>query len=423
MNVKHYRHTPGVIASEGLQAGHSQLFAKQFLSIVIILAFLINSFGPIPNSQAQEIYLPVPGVRIPLSSAFTPASLKGLSINAKDPFKFDFIIERGNIRLNQIQKKAEYTKLIKYFLAALAVPDQEQWVNLSPYEKERIIPKSFGMTAMGCDLLAEDYMLKQITASMIYPEDKIGKEFWKKVYAQAQAKYGTTNVPINTFNKVWIIPDKATVYEKGNTVYVLESHLKVMLEQDYLALKKNKESVILSAAKDLNDVNILGSQVVRQIVLPALEKEVNEGKNFAALRQVYSGMLLATWYKRVLKESILARVYANQAKVKGIEQDPKNNQRIYEEYLKAYKKGVFNYIKEEAVPDGGDAVVVHKYFSGGMQGYNSAEIKAIGHPNQAQKAAIDEGLQNADLAQTVLSNNNAAMNTDEGFMVKRWKSR
>ena len=35
---------------------------------------------------------------------------------------------------------------------------------------------------MGRDLLAEDYMLKQITASMIYPEDEVGKKFWKRVY-------------------------------------------------------------------------------------------------------------------------------------------------------------------------------------------------------------------------------------------------
>ena len=55
----------------------------------------------------------------------------------------------------------------------------------SPYEKDRIIPQSFGLTEMGRDLLAEDYMLKQITASLIYPEDEIGKKFWKRIYEEA----------------------------------------------------------------------------------------------------------------------------------------------------------------------------------------------------------------------------------------------
>ena len=100
------------------------------------------------------------------------------------------------------QLKEESTKLIKYFLASLTIPEKDLWVNLSPYEKDRIIPQSFGLTEMGRDLLAEDYMLKQITASLIYPEDEIGKKFWKRIYEEAQKKFGTTNIPVNTFNKV-----------------------------------------------------------------------------------------------------------------------------------------------------------------------------------------------------------------------------
>ena len=99
---------------------------------------------------------------------------------------------------------------------------------------------------MGRDLLAEDYMLKQITASLIYPEDEVGKKFWKRIYEEAAKKFGTTNIPVNTFNKVWIVPEKAVVYEnaKAGTAYVVESKLKVMLEQDYLALEKNQHQPV-----------------------------------------------------------------------------------------------------------------------------------------------------------------------------------
>ena len=34
----------------------------------------------------------------------------------------------------------------------------------------------FGKTEMGRDLLAQDYILKQITASLIYPENRFGEE-------------------------------------------------------------------------------------------------------------------------------------------------------------------------------------------------------------------------------------------------------
>ena len=103
-------------------------------------------------------------------------------------------------------------------------------------------------------------------------------------------------------------------------------------------------------------------------MLPELEREVNEGENFATVRQVYSGMLLAAWYKRALKESLLSKIYADKARVKGVDQDPKNNEQIYRQYLRAYKKGVFNYIKED-IDKYTNETIPRKYFSGGFEAY------------------------------------------------------
>jgi CheY-like chemotaxis protein len=247
---------------------------------------------------------------------------------------------------------------------------------------------------MGRDLLAQDYLLKQITSSLIYPEDGLGKKFWNTVYQRAWNEYHTTVIPVNTFNKVWIVPDQAFVYESGNSAYILQSHLKVMLEEDYLSLEKhaginstptrghvpegyvspsrlptpqpsNVEAPQGNNVSTSENVNTLGSQVIREIILPELEKEVNEGKNFANLRQMFSGMILATWYKKALKKSLLGKVYADKAKVKGVDQDPKTNEVIYQRYLKAFKKGVFNYIKED-VDKYTNESIPRKYFSGGF---------------------------------------------------------
>jgi hypothetical protein len=223
---------------------------RKGISFVIILAFLSNTFSPIPMARAQEFNLPAPGVMVHVSPEYNPAILKGLKVHPDDPFRFDFILDKGDSFSEAAQRnkagddqelRSESAKLIKYFLASLTIPEKDLWVNLSPYEKDRIIPKSFGLTEMGRDLLAEDYMLKQITASLIYPEDAIGKKFWKRIYEEAAKKFGTTNIPVNTFNKVWIVPEKAVVYEnaKAGTAYVVESKLKVMLEQDYLSMQKH----------------------------------------------------------------------------------------------------------------------------------------------------------------------------------------
>src|SRR5208283_133620 len=213
---------------------------RRWINILVMVCFIITSLN-IPLSYAQlasqaagDFRLPAPGVMVHLSPEFNPPILKGIKVHPDNPFRFDFILDKGDSQLSNDVLKDESRKLIKYFFASLTIPEKDLWVNLSPYEKDRIIPRSFGLTAMGRDLLAADYMLKQITASLIYPEGEVGKKFWKRVYEEAYKKYGTTNIPVNTFNKVWIVPEKAVVYEnaKAGTAYVEESKLKVMLESD-----------------------------------------------------------------------------------------------------------------------------------------------------------------------------------------------
>src|SRR5208283_1885540 len=115
-----------------------------------------------------------------------------------------------------------------------------------------------------------------------------------------------------------------------------------------------------------NDTSTLGSQIVREIVIPKLTTEVNENKNFAQLRQVYNSLILAAWYKKKIKDSILGQVYADKNKVAGVNiDDPQEKEKIYQRYLQAFKKGVYNYIKEEQDPLTQE-VIPRKYFSGGI---------------------------------------------------------
>jgi len=318
-----------------------------------------------PFAHAQDFQLPAPGVMVHLSPPLNLPTLKGIKVHPDNPFKFDFILDRGDSLLNKGQLKDESIKLIKYFLVSITIPEKDLWVNLSPYEKDRIMPHSFGLTEMGRDLLAEDYMLKQITASLIYPEDLIGKKFWKRVYEETSRKYGTTNIAVNTFNKIWILPEKAVIYEnpKTWTAYVGKATLKVMLDEDYLSLEKHEGS---TAVINKDKTHALGSQIVREVVIPELIREVNENKNFAKLRQVFNSLILATWYKKKIKDSILSQVYANKNKVFGVNiSDPSEKERIYQRYLRAFKKGVYNYIKEDLDPETQE-IIPRKYFSGGM---------------------------------------------------------
>ena len=246
-----------------------------FFHILVLISFLANTLGPVPFVQAQEMRLPVPGIMVNLSPEFNPPVLKGVTVYPDNPFKFDFILDKGDPALSSpqgdLELKQESTKLVKYFLAAITTPEDDLWVNLSPYEKNRIIPQSFGQTDMGRDLLAEDYILKQLTASLIYPEKNLGREFWNRVYAKAQAEFGTTQIPVNTFNKVWILANQATVYEHNQTAFVISGHLKVMLDEDYLALQKHEKNMSPPNVSIGGPGHAIASQIIRQIILPEIE--------------------------------------------------------------------------------------------------------------------------------------------------------
>ncbi len=258
---------------------------RKIIGFLILVVFIFNCIMP-PQGMAQTLsavgLMPPLGNKVGLTEVYTPAHMWGMAMHPNDPFKFDFLMHRGDTALTADEKKFEYTKLIKYFLAALATPDTDQWVNLSPYEQGRVIPENFGLTEMGRDLLAQDYLLKQLASSLTDPDTQLGKKFWDNVYAEAHARFGTTDVPTDIFNKVWITPDKAVVFEKNNAVYVVENHLKVMTEKDYLAKKNNTVDAVSADAEAVGDISL---QVMKEVILPAIEKEVNEGKSFAPLRR------------------------------------------------------------------------------------------------------------------------------------------
>ena len=272
------------------------------------------------------------------------------------PFEFDFMVGSGN--RHTIDQK-ETSLLIKYFLTCLTIPEQDLWVNLSPYESGRIIPDELALTDAGNTLLEQDKFLKQLASSLTYPESRLGKKFWETVYKKAYERFGTTNLPVNTYNKVWIVPDKAIVYDMGNSALIGETHLKVMLEEDYLALKKNQHNAEPAT-------RTIAAEITKEIILPELEKEINEGKNFAPVRQIFHSMILAAWFKRALKRNVLSDVYVNKKKISGVDDVDKNaKEEIYRQYLRIYKVGAYNYIREDVDPIS-QQVVPRKYFSGGL---------------------------------------------------------
>src|SRR5208283_1504959 len=133
-----------------------------FKRLIASLVCLTFSFTNLQYVHAQDFsvnQLPVPGAMIGESVPFAPLALKGIIINPQKPLEFQFIVDTGKGPQDDASVKEEANKLVKYFLAGLTIPEGELWVNLSPYEKDRMVPEALGQTGLGRDLLAQDYVL------------------------------------------------------------------------------------------------------------------------------------------------------------------------------------------------------------------------------------------------------------------------
>jgi hypothetical protein len=331
----------------------------KLISAIGVLSFIVSGVAGYPVACAESIpYLPAPGQLINAGRPFLPVVLKGIKFDPDNPFHLKFILDEGNTAFTDEQLKAETDIMVRYFLSALTIPAGDLWVNLSPYEHERIAPQPLGSTDLGRDLLAQDYILKQLSASLTYPESLLGKKYWDNVYDRAFKIFGTTRVPIHPYHKIWIAPDLTQVWESGSAVFIKQATMKVMLEEDFTALSRNNVSA--GADKDIS------SQVMRAVILPEISKDVNSGENFAYLRQMHSAVVLASWFKLRLKNSLYNRLYVDKKKIAGVDtNDPYAVEKVYQQYVEAFKRGVYNYAKKDFDPNM-HRTINRQYYSGGI---------------------------------------------------------
>jgi hypothetical protein len=341
-----------------------KIIHARWVNLFVCICFVMTSM---PVAQAAVLpYMPEPNQRIMASQGYDLPLLKGIIFSADSPFYFTFLIKRGNIEREETIVRSEVNTLSKYFLAALTLPGDDLWVNLSPYERDRISTDNLALTDLGKDMLGEDYVLKQFVASITYPEEGPGKTFWNAVYKKLQEKLGTSNVPVDTFNKVWIMPDKIKIVEGKDRAMIESARLKVMMEDDYLAISKNKNKSSSADAYADRRIKDISNQVMRQEILPLIEKEINEGKHFAHLRQIYHSIIMANWFKEKLKNTILNDVYFDKSKLKGADvNDPAVREKIYNSYTQAFREGVYNYIKTDQDSGNRFRKIRRKYVSGG----------------------------------------------------------
>jgi hypothetical protein len=78
-------------------------------------------------------------------------------------------------------------------------------------------------------------------------------------------------------------------------------------------------------------------------------------------------VILASWFKQALRESLLGQAYADQGKVRGVDAlDKDYAETLYQQYLSAYEIGTSALVRDEYDPVT-QSVIPRQYFSGGLQ--------------------------------------------------------
>jgi len=281
-----------------------------------------------------------------------PPVIRGLRFDQDNPLNLEFLFDlQGQDKID----KADSDRLIRYFLAGLTIPEDKLWVNLSPLDKDRVTPNILNSTDLGNDLVRQDYMLKQLGSALTYPETDIGQAYWSDLRSALVQQTGNPDGAIDSFSKLWIVPESAAVYEKGNTVLITEAKLKTILDQDYRLMNKmGGNQTINNAALD----------IARNKILPEVNKDVNNSKSFAQLRQIYYSIILAQWFKEKLRESFY-KEYINKEKTGEVNTaDPTVKEKMFQRYVQSFQNGVYNYVRVEK---DGYQTVHRQYYSGGIQ--------------------------------------------------------
>ncbi|MDD4953911.1 MAG: hypothetical protein PHG40_03275, partial [Candidatus Omnitrophica bacterium] len=314
------------------------------------------------------------------TDTFRPLHLRYLSYdNLNNNFKL--LLDKGDQLKRAVPKiELENTSkiLLNYFFIGVSLPNDTFWVNLRPDSPEQIIDNSLAQTDVGKILLEADLQLKKDTAKFTSPETPEGREYWNKLYQKAGEIFGYDNVTIPTLTRPWIVPDEIIIRESDTNAYIYKATLKVMLEQDYL---KNSASYSFKDER-LKQLNEYSSQLIRELIIPKITKEINIAKRYAPLRQVYYSLIMAQWFKQKFygKGGLYSWLIDRKSLAGLTSAEQWSKDTYFKAYQKSFKEGEYNFKEPVQTPFGQS---IRSYFSGG--------VAIIGATVAGAKSEIDVG--------------------------------
>ena len=333
---------------------------KKILSITVCL-FLIfeqSGFGQILGLSPVPAYLS----SFPTVENNRPIQLRSIAFDNINQ-SFNLIIDKGSLITKQESQIQEASKqLLQFFRIGLALSNDKFWVNLRPDDSSRIIDQDLERTDVGKILLEADLQLKKDLAAFTSPATAQGKLYWTRLYEKSAELFGEKDVEIPTITRPWIVPGEIIIGLSGNSAFIYKATMKVMLERDYLKTSSQQE---FSDPK-VRQLNEYSSDLIKRLILPELNRQVNSGEKYSALRQVYYSLILSQWFKAKYRNSSVISLSKDfdSLDLNGLtSKAPWSKDGYYQAYRKSFTEGEYK-LDEQVRTSGG--VEIRQYFSGGI---------------------------------------------------------
>ena len=319
---------------------------------------------------------------------FTSIQLNYISMG-EDPLtgnkNFNFVLktQSSGEKSKAINLKDASALSARSFLTGLSLPNNKFWVNLNPWEPNRITDADLSHTDVGRIMLEADLQMKKDFCKYEDPcKSKIGNKFWKLLGKKHQdlvndsmKKYpgeiqNGTNVRFAGVTRHWIVPDKIKAYGSGDEIYIDNSTLNVSSEpvsehSYYDIVNQDTSSISKECLEDLNkSVKIYGNytkELEDQLILPLVVRDINSEDAYSELRQVYVSLALAQLCKE--RENSGKDIFSNLINSINLTGLGTNSQwssnDVWKSYVKSYNEGEYRcwqnntldntYVKDEYI--------------------------------------------------------------------------
>jgi len=275
------------------------------------------------------------------------------------------------------------------FLTSLAIPDSKLWVNLNPWEADRIIDDELEESEVGRIMLEADLQMKKDFSNYGNPcANETGKAFWslldKKRETLVQQCISKFPGEIQTIDNVrfrpvtahWIIPDKVYAYSNGTQIYIINSTLTIssepvadhstfdLVNQDIRTLSKGCFDELNRSAKEYGKYS---KDQQDRMILPYVEADLNSGKKYEDLRDIYVALALAQWYKsKTTPHTDIFRDSLDSLKAMVLKsQNTWSPKEIWDNYVDSFKNYEYKCWDDTTIQKAGETVTISRGRSAG----------------------------------------------------------